>query len=56
MIALFFIMRTEYMLAMKATIGTKYDCNHSSEEDQICLQSWSKKGPNMIAIMITMTT
>ena len=35
------------MLAILVVIGTKYACNLDHVGDQICLQSWFKRGPNM---------
>ena len=35
---------------------TKYGCNHFHNTDQLCLQSWSPKGLNKLAIMMTMRT
>ena len=31
--------------------GTNYACNFGCDRDQICLQSWSRWGPNMSAIV-----
>ena len=44
------------MPAILVTMGTKYACNLSLDEDQICLQSWFKRGPNMPAISVTLGT
>ena len=40
-------------------IETKYDCNHSYEEKQMWLQSWSllwQQGPNMTSMIVTAGT
>ena len=44
------------MIAIKVTMGTKYDCNFDHKRDQLWLQSRSRKGPNMTAILVTKRT
>ena len=44
------------MLAILVVKGTKYACNLDYERDQICMQSWFKRGPNMPAISVTIGT
>ena len=48
-----FIQGGPIMLAILVVMGNKYTCNLSQEGDQICLQSWFKRGPNMPAIFKT---
>ena len=45
-----------HMIAIMFIMGTKYNCNLTSEMDYIWLQWWSKWGPNMNAICITKGT
>ena len=40
------------MIAINLMMRTKYDCNENYNGDQIWLQSWSQKGPNMNAISV----
>ena len=44
------------MIAIIFTMGTKYDCNLDHENDHLWLQSWSRKWPNMIAMIMTKWT
>ena len=44
------------MPAILVTMGTKYACNLSLDGDQICLQSWFKRGPDMPAMSVTLGT
>ena len=37
-------------------MGTTYACNLGKDGDHIYLQSWSRKGPNMHAISVTIGT
>ena len=44
------------MLAILVVKGTKYACNLGDERDQLCMQSWFRRGTNMPAISVTIGT
>ena len=44
------------MPAISVRMGTIYACNLGHDRDQICLQSWFKRGLNMPAMSVSLGT